>query len=97
MQIECPWCGMRPENEFQCGGQTAIARPGPPEQVNDEAWGRYMFFRDNPRGVLAERWRHSFGCGQWFNLLRDTATHRVHAAYGITAPRPQLQGEGDGA
>ena len=24
-----------------------------------------------PAGVGAERWCHSFGCGQWFNLRRD--------------------------
>lgn len=90
MQIDCPWCGARPENEFQCGGQTAIVRPGPAAQVSDEAWGEYLFFRDNPRGILAERWCHAFGCGQWFNVLRDTATHKVHAVYHIVAPRPTL-------
>ncbi len=30
----------------------------------------YLFFRDNPKGVHLERWRHGFGCGQWFNVAR---------------------------
>ena len=37
---------------------------------------------------LAERWRHTFGCGQWFNVVRDTVTHEVSAVYGIADPRP---------
>jgi sarcosine oxidase, subunit delta len=90
MQLTCPWCGHRPENEFDCGGTTAIARPG--LDCSDAAWGEYLFFRDNPRGAHAERWRHTYGCGQWFNVLRDTATHAVHAVYGITDPRPESPG-----
>lgn len=75
MQLRCPWCGDRPENEFHNGGADGIARP--PADCDDETWGRYLFFRDNPRGLLAERWRHTFGCGQWFGLVRDTTTHAV--------------------
>ncbi|HJV53476.1 MAG TPA: sarcosine oxidase subunit delta [Noviherbaspirillum sp.] len=95
MQLTCPCCGGRPENEFHCGGQTAIARTGPASAVSDEDWGEYLFFRDNPRGVHAERWHHTFGCGQWFNVLRDTVTHEVHAVYDITAKRPDLPMNGD--
>ncbi|HJV86755.1 MAG TPA: sarcosine oxidase subunit delta [Noviherbaspirillum sp.] len=95
MQLTCPWCGTRPESEFHCGGQTAIARPGPAYSVADETWGEYLFFRDNPRGVHAERWRHTFGCGQWFNVLRDTVTHEVHAVYDIVGKPPALAGKGE--
>jgi hypothetical protein len=35
MQLRCPWCGDRPENEFHCGGTTAIARP-PPRCTDDD-------------------------------------------------------------
>jgi sarcosine oxidase, subunit delta len=38
--------------------------------------------------VHAEKWRHARGCGQWFNALRDTATHRYVTYYGATALRP---------
>ena len=39
--------------------------------------------RANPKGVLAERWVHAHGCRRWFNLLRDTVSHRILAAYRI--------------
>jgi sarcosine oxidase subunit delta len=86
MQLKCPWCGPRPENEFHCGGTTGIARPA--LDCSDEAWARYLFLRDNPQGEHAERWRHTYGCGQWFNVLRDTVSHDVRAVYGIVEPRP---------
>jgi sarcosine oxidase subunit delta len=86
MQLRCPWCGPRPENEFSCGGTTAIARP--PIECSDEEWARYLFLRDNPKGEHAERWRHAYGCGQWFNVLRDSVSHDVRAVYGIVEPRP---------
>jgi len=88
--IACPHCGPRDEAEFVCGGQSHISRPGPPEQVGDAAWARYLFERDNPKGPHAERWLHRHGCGQWFNLLRDTRTHAILAVYGLTEKRPDL-------
>ena len=91
MQLDCPWCGPRPENEFHCGGTTGIARP--PLDCSDETWGEYLFFRDNPRGDHAERWRHTFGCGQWFNALRDTVTHEFKAVYAITEGPPERRDE----
>ena len=86
MQLSCPLCGPRVEGEFHCGGTTGIARP--PLDCCDETWGRYLYFRDNPKGDHAERWCHTFGCGLWFNVLRDTVTHEVKAVYGIAEPRP---------
>jgi sarcosine oxidase subunit delta len=56
---------------------------------SDEVWGNYLFFRENPKGLHAERWRHTFGCGQWFNIVRDTVTHEVSAVYGITEAQPR--------
>ena len=79
MQLNCPWCGVRDEPEFTYGGTTHLARPGP--DASDQEWGEYLFFRDNPKGVHHERWRHAYGCGQWFNVLRDTVTHQIHKAY----------------
>jgi sarcosine oxidase, subunit delta len=88
MRLSCPWCGPRPENEFSCGGTTAIVRPA--LDCSDDVWAHYLFFRDNPKGEHAERWRHTFGCGQWFNVLRDTVSHEVRAVYGIVEPRPPV-------
>ena len=71
--IDCPYCGMaRPEIEFAYGGEAHIARPADPSAVTDEDWSKFVYFRSNPKGVLAERWRHAFGCGRFFNCLRDT-------------------------
>ncbi len=92
MQIECPYCGRRDETEFSYGGEAHIGRPTP--DVDDGGWVRYLYFRDNLKGVHAERWRHGVGCGQWFNALRNTATHRFVAVYRVTEPRPASP-EGD--
>jgi sarcosine oxidase, subunit delta len=86
MQIPCICCGPRDENEFVCGGTTHIQRPE--LTGDDETWGRYLFFRDNPRGLHAERWRHLMGCGLWFNVVRDTVTHEITAVYAMTGAAP---------
>jgi len=88
--IECPWCGPRGETEFVCGGESHIARPGPPEQVDDRRWAEYLFLRNNPKGVQYERWRHVHGCGRWFNVARDTVSHRIVAVYQMTDPKPEV-------
>jgi heterotetrameric sarcosine oxidase delta subunit len=86
MHIRCPWCGLRDESEFVCGGTSHLSRP--PLEAGDEVWGEYLFFRDNPQGPHRERWRHVHGCGQWFNVSRDTVTHEILAVYAITDPAP---------
>ncbi len=86
LRIECPWCGTRDEPEFSYGGESHIGRP--PADCGDEAWSAYLFFRSNPKGAHAERWCHSFGCGQWFNVLRDTVSHQIIAVYRMGEPRP---------
>lgn len=79
--IPCPWCGPRPENEFHYGGQAHVIRPADPSSVDDAAWTAYLYLRDNPRGRHAERWRHQYGCGRFFNCVRDTVTDRIAATY----------------
>jgi sarcosine oxidase subunit delta len=86
MQLACPWCGVRDEPEFVCGGTTAGIRPD--LHATDLQWGEYLFFRENPKGVLRERWRHTYGCGQWFSVERNTVTHEVLAVYGIDEAAP---------
>jgi sarcosine oxidase subunit delta len=88
MQIQCPYCGVRDENEFLCGGSSHLARPA--LDATDRAWGEYLFFRDNPKGVHLERWRHAQGCGRWFNVARSTVTHEIFAIYGMTEAPPDL-------
>jgi sarcosine oxidase subunit delta len=84
MQIRCLYCGPRDESEFVCGGTAHLQRP--PLEATDHAWGEYLFFRDNPKGVHLERWRHVHGCGRWFNLARHTVTHEILSVYAMTDP-----------
>ena len=46
----------------------------------DAEWAEFVFLRDNPKGLLFERWHHSQGCRRWFNVARDTVTHAVTGA-----------------
>ena len=90
LQITCPHCGPRNEAEFAFGGEGHITRPPQPEQVNDREWAHYLYVRENPKGIHYERWQHRFGCRQWFNLARDTLSHKIHTTYAITAAKPKL-------
>ena len=90
--IPCPWCGPRDEAEFHYGGEAHITRPADPGALDDAAWADYLFMRNNPKGPLAERWVHSAGCRRWFNLVRDTAVHRILAVYKIGEPPPIQSG-----
>ncbi|MBL8265309.1 sarcosine oxidase subunit delta [Steroidobacter sp.] len=90
LRITCPYCGVRDQAEFRCGGPSHIARPS--FEVSDRVWTDYLFNRDNPKGIHYERWLHEFGCGRWFNLARDTVTHQVHAVYRMGESKPTLDG-----
>jgi sarcosine oxidase subunit delta len=88
--IDCPWCGIRAESEFTCGGEGGIVRPTATETLSDEQWGDYVFMRKNPKGVHHEQWRHSSGCGRWFNALRDTVSYRFDATWKIGEAVPAV-------
>lgn len=89
--IPCPWCGPREETEFACGGEAHIARPAEPEATSDAEWADYLYMRTNPKGWHRERWVHRYGCRRWFNLLRDTVSHEIKAAYKMDEPAPKLE------
>lgn len=89
LSICCPFCGQRDELEFVCGGESHISRPGPPENVGDAEWADYLFLRRNERGSSYERWLHRYGCGQWFNVARNTVTHEIQTSYRMTDPKPE--------
>ena len=84
MFISCPHCGPRAEQEFRCGGPSHIERPVG-EAIDDAVLSDYLFLRDNVLGAHAERWLHAYGCGIWFNLVRDTRTHAVGETYAMGA------------
>jgi sarcosine oxidase subunit delta len=60
------------------------------EAVTDAEWAQYLFYHDNPKGLVAERWCHVLGCRQWFNVVRDTVTHEILRVYRIGDPKPLL-------
>jgi sarcosine oxidase subunit delta len=92
--IRCPFCEMdRPELEFRYAGEAHLVRPDP-ATASDADWAAFLYFRDNPRGVHAERWRHNAGCGRYFNALRHTVSDRFLAAYKPGEPRPAVPEEG---
>lgn len=90
LTIDCPYCGPRDDLEFACGGESHVVRPGPPDAVSDAQWADYLFNRRNPRGMTLERWQHLDGCGQWFNVARDTLTHEIVSTYQMSEPAPVL-------
>ena len=96
LMIPCPWCGTRAEDEFSYGGQARVVRPTEPGKVSDAAWSDYLYLRDNPKGFYRERWCHSFGCGQWFIVVRDTVSHRIAASHRLGEPEPPLSELSDG-
>ncbi|GAA5228588.1 sarcosine oxidase subunit delta [Paeniglutamicibacter antarcticus] len=81
MLIECPWCGPRNETEYGYGGEAHVAYPEDPHALTDDEWAKFLFYRKNTRGPLAERWVHSAGCRRWFNAIRDTTTYEFLAVY----------------
>ena len=88
LRITCPWCGTRDESEFRFGGESHRERPG--LEVSDAEWADYLFNRENPKGLHCERWCHIYGCRQWFNVVRDTVTHEIHAVYEMGEAKPDL-------
>ena len=57
---------------------------------DDETWTNYVHMRANPKGVIHERWCHTYGCRQWFNLVRHTVSHAVLASYEINGVAPEI-------
>lgn len=89
--IRCPYCEMeRPELEFRYAGEAHVARPLDPSKVDDDEWAEFLFFRANARGLTAERWRHSFGCGRFFNCVRDTVSDKILKTYRAGEAKPDL-------
>lgn len=86
--ITCPICGPRPEVEFRYGGEAHVARPAATEALDDQAVAERLYFRSNPKGRHAERWRHVHGCGKFFNAVRDTTTDFFETTYPAGAPLP---------
>jgi methylglutamate dehydrogenase subunit B len=76
LRIDCPFCGPRDHDEFAYGGDASLARPAP-DDPDPEAWYRYVYVRENPKGAHRELWWHALGCGQWLVVERDTVSHAI--------------------
>ena len=90
--IECPWCGPRDESEFAYSGEAHIVRPLKPEELTDQEWADYLFYRRNTRGDHLEQWCHASGCRRYFNVQRDTVTNRIKSVYKSGEPPPGAAG-----
>jgi len=89
--IRCPYCEEdRPELEFRHAGEAHIARSTAIAATSDEEFEAYFFIRSNPKGLIAERWRHLHGCARFFNAIRDTVTDRFVTTYRAGEPKPDL-------
>jgi sarcosine oxidase, subunit delta len=76
LQISCPWCGLRPEGEFVCLGESVPPRPDPAALTAGE-WASSLANRANIRGLHAERWWHVRSCGRILTIWRDTVSHAI--------------------
>ena len=83
LYIDCPFCGLRDEIEFSCGGEANIIRPVNGSNLSHKEWSEYLFLRYNPKGYFIERWVHTSGCRRWFNLVRNTLTNEIYEVYKI--------------
>ena len=89
--IKCPYCGEREQAEFTCGGEAHIIRPKNPPELTDDQWADYLFIRQNNKGLQLERWNHFFGCRQWFNVARNTATDKIIKIYNMGEKSPNIE------
>lgn len=64
------------------------ARPISP--ISDEQFEEYFFRRDNPKGLIFERWRHQHGCSRFFNAARDTISDKFIMTYKAGEPKPDI-------
>ena len=77
LEIKCPYCGKRSQNEFSYGGDATVKRPDLEKEISDKEWDDFVYYRKNLRGEHSELWHHIAGCRQWFKALRNTATHEI--------------------
>lgn len=85
--IRCPYCReQRTEEELTYGGEADVARPLEPKDVTDHEWTEYLFMRSNAKGLLAEQWCCTLGCGQWFKVWRNSATHEIQEVLRLEHP-----------
>lgn len=84
-QIPCPINGLRPEDEFICGGRI---RAMPAAEAADAAWCDYLFFDDNLPAQVWEWWCHT-PSEFWFAARRDTMSDEIIETRVVADAEPQ--------
>lgn len=76
--IRCPYCQEeREEEEFSYRDEAFIKRPEQPQELSDEEWAQYLFFRINKKGSCYEQWAHTAGCRKFFVVKRNTVSLNI--------------------
>ncbi len=89
--IKCPYCEEeRPELEFRNAGEAHLVRNSSIIEQSDEDFASYLYFRQNPKGLQFERWRHIHGCGRFFNAVRDSVSDKFLTVYKAGEPKPDV-------
>jgi len=91
LRIECPWCGVRNEDEYSYGGDASVKRPADDASRGD--WYDYVYTRDNPAGRHREYWHHVAGCRAWLVVERNTLTHEIFSTEPASPNQPTLKQE----
>lgn len=87
--IYCPYCQEnRSELEFRGSGDAHIDRPQNITEISDEEFAEFFYMRDNPKGLIYERWRHISGCGRFFRAIRHTVSDKFVMTYRQDEPKP---------
>ena len=76
--MPCPLNGPRNISEFAYGGEVEFMPD--PKTSSSEEWAEYVFFSDNPAGVVREWWCHS-ATSYWFIAERNTVTDEIVRTY----------------
>ena len=88
--IHCPYCEEeRPELEFRNAGEAHVVRSPNIAAESDDDFEKFFFIRDNPKGVIYERWRHIHGCARFFNAVRDTVSDKFIMTSKAGEPKPK--------
>ena len=48
LEIKCPYCGKRSQNEFSYGGDATVKRPTLGEEISTEDWDNFVFLETTP-------------------------------------------------
>ena len=95
--IRCPYCEEdRPELEFRHAGEAHVARPTDMAGISPEDFEAFFFIRENPKGIVFERWRHIHGCARFFNAARHAVSDKFIVTYKAGEPRIEVERGEDG-